>query len=170
MQCPSCQNDLQLVEYEGTLIHTCEHCGGEFVGADELRHIVRTREQHFPRLMQEALSEHEPSFGVPTDETSRQLGCPACKAPMQVINYCTDTGIYVDRCTVCGGMWLDCDELEKLQVLLEQWQDNAPEKLQAIAGELEHVRRKAAERTSSAFKGSRFAFINALMNWFLDAA
>ncbi|UCD76947.1 MAG: zf-TFIIB domain-containing protein [Phycisphaerales bacterium] len=170
MNCPHCHLEMSLVEYEGVLIHTCDECGGEFVGPAELAHITRTREQKFPAVLQQALSDRQPVAGVPVEETEREVACPACSAPMQVINYCCDTGVCIDRCGQCRGIWLDNGELEKLQVLLERWGDEAPEKIRAIAGDLERVRRETAQKTGAAFAGSRFAFINALMNWFLDAA
>ena len=96
--------------------------------------------------------------------------CPSCNGSMRVTNYCGDSGVCVDRCDACGGLWLDHLELEKVQVLLEQWADDAPAQIQAVAGELENVRRETAERLDNAFAGSRFAFVNALINRFLDAA
>ena len=170
MNCPHCSSEMNLVEYEGVLIHTCDECGGEFVGPAELAHIARTREQKVPTILQQALSDHAPVAGVPVEQTERQLTCPACNSHMNVINYCCNTGVYIDRCEQCGGVWLDTDELEKLQALLERWGDEAPEKIRAIAGDLERTRRETAEKTGNTFAGSRFAFINALMNRFLDAA
>lgn len=170
MNCPNCGTEMNLIEYEGVLIHTCESCGGEYLGPAELAHIARTREERFPESLQAELSACDPVTGVPVEETERQLYCPACNSPMKVVNYCCNTGVFIDRCEQCDGVWLDKDELEKLQVLLERWSDEAPAKIKQMAGDLEKARREAVESTSDAFAGSRFSFINALMNRFLDAA
>jgi len=170
MQCPQCGVDLKLMEYESALIHSCEGCGGEFLGPAELTHIVKTRERLFPVQLQELLADRKPEFGVPAEETHRELSCPKCKNPMQVMNYCGDSGVFIDRCSQCNGLWLDHEELEKIQTLLERWKDHAPEQIKALAGDLEQARRATAEKTSSVFVGSRFAFVNALINRFLDAA
>ena len=170
MECPQCGVVLKLMEYENTFIHSCEGCGGEFLGPAELTHIVRTREERFPLQLQQLLADRKPEFGVPADEAQRELICPECQNPMQVINYCGDSGVFIDRCPQCGGLWLDHEELEKVQVLLERWKDQAPEQIKTLAGELEKARRTTAEQTSSVFAGSRFAFVNALINRFLDAA
>jgi hypothetical protein len=53
---------------------------------------------------------------------------------------------------------------------MERWADEAPQQLQAIAGKLEVARREVAEQTNDAFTGSRFAFVNALINRLLDVA
>ncbi len=89
---------------------------------------------------------------------------------MSVVNYAGDSGVFVDRCDVCSGLWLDHEELEKVQYVMEKWAEDAQPQIKAIAGELEMARRKAARTGSGAFGGSRFAFINALVNRLLDAA
>jgi len=170
MDCPLCHRPMREAEYEGVLIQLCDRCGGEFVGSRELAHIVQTRERRFPDVNQEILAQIKPQFGVPAAEKERMLACPQCGEQMQVVNYCGDSGIYVDRCGRCGGVWLDHEELENVQVLMEQWADEAPEQIRALAGELEAARQQEASRTSRAFAGSRFAFVNALINSFLDAA
>jgi len=170
MECPQCQRLLREATYEGVLIHICDKCGGEFIGADELAHIVRTREERFPEASDSTPARIQPQFGVPDSETRRRLNCPQCTATMQVNNYGGDSGIYIDCCPQCGAVWLDHNELENIQVLMERWADEAPAQIQAIAGQLEQARQHAAQTTSNAFAGSRFAFINALINRFLDAA
>jgi len=135
-----------------------------------MNHIVNTRAERFPHYAAESLTAHRPVFGIPEGETRRVIGCPACSVPMQVVNYGGDSGVFVDRCPDCGGLWLDCDELEKIQVLMERWADEAPAKLQELSSELEHARREAAESVSDCFTGSRFAFVNAVVNRVLDAA
>ena len=169
MYCPQCQHEMREIEYEGANVHTCDGCGGEFLGASELGHIVNRREERFSDTEAPPRKER-PRFGVPEAEMKRILACPSCDAQMIVGNYGGDSGIYIDRCDRCGGVWLDCEELEHIQILMEKWADDAPHQLQSIAGELELARRRAAERTSHTFAGSRFAFVNALINRFLDAA
>lgn len=43
------------------------------------------------------------------------LVCPVCKGSMQEIN---KSGVAIDVCTVCRGVWLDRGELEKLSTLV----------------------------------------------------
>ena len=170
MQCPSCPEKLSVMTYEGVDIQTCDGCGGEFIGSAQIAHIVRTREERFPIAMQAQLAERKPSFGIPAGETHRTLDCPSCCTTMSVINYYGDTGVFVDRCESCGGLWLDGGELEKVQILLERWADEAPEQLKQIAHRLQKAKEETAERTGNAFEGSRFAFVNAIINRMLDAA
>ncbi len=170
MQCPQCTSTLQPVAYEGVHIHTCNSCGGEFIAGGKLATIVRTRQEQFSPQLKDALAQHEPVFGVPDSQADRVLCCPACGESMAVLNYSVDSGIFVDRCAGCDGLWLDHEELEKIQALMENWSDEAPQQLQAISSQLEAARRKAAQQYNRTFAGSRFAFVNALINRLLDAA
>jgi Zn-finger nucleic acid-binding protein len=156
--------------YEGLPVHTCETCGGEFIGGEDLARIVQTRQEQFDPRLKASLAEHKPSFGGADTQPKRSLACPACAGTMRVINYAGDSGIHVDHCDVCGGLWLDHEELEKVQYVMEKWADEAPDQIQAIAGQVGVARRQAAASTSQTFGGSRFAFVNAIINRLLDAA
>ena len=169
MDCPNCQAAMKPVTYEGVEIHACASCGGEFVGAGALAHVVRTREERFGTEVADEIAEREPVFGVPVEETERQLACPACENRMRVINYGVDSGIFVDSCAVCGAVWLDKGELEKVQSLMDRWTDVAPEMIRGVALELEEIRRQAASQ-DACFHGSHFSFVNAVINRILDAA
>jgi Zn-finger nucleic acid-binding protein len=170
MLCPVCHKPLSAIKYEGVNIYTCDCCGGEFVGPDELAAIVNKREAVFGTALRALCEDHQPMFGVPKDADDRDLDCPACDGCMQLVNYGGDSGIAVDRCDTCGGVWLDHDELEKIQIIMEDWQEQAPRTLNDIAGKLELVRRQTAAKTGKAFEHSRFSFVNAVINRLLDAA
>ncbi len=170
MQCPQCAGILGETQYENIPVHTCAHCGGEFMTGVALASIVTARETTLPADMQNALADAKPFAGIPESQKQRALNCPSCNCPMTVLNYCGDSGVFVDRCDACHGLWLDQDELEQIQILMERWSSEAPSKLRSIAAQLEESRKTAAQSTQAHFRQSRFAFINALMNRFLDAA
>lgn len=170
MHCPKCGDWLREVEYESVRINTCDSCGGEVIRPSALRAIVHRREMQFPEPLKLALADCAPSFGPPRSTAAPSLSCPACRRAMQPINYGGDTDIVLDRCTGCGAMFLDHEELEKIQILMERWEDDAPHQIKVIAGEMERARRETAESTSRAFAGSRFAFVNAVLNRLLNAA
>ena len=103
MQCPRCSTTLRPVEYEGITIETCDGCGGEYLDSEELGHVIRAREEHFGEELRLSMASRTPMFGVPTQERDAQAYCPKCSAPMEVINYCGNSGVFVDRCPDCGG-------------------------------------------------------------------
>jgi Zn-finger nucleic acid-binding protein len=156
--------------YEGVAIQTCDGCGGEFVAPASILRIVQTREVVFGEKFRALFADHQPVFGIPAGQTERKLHCPGCNGPMRLLNFAVDTGVCVDRCDACGGIWLDNQELEKLQIIIEIFQDRLPEQLKAISFKLEDARHRAAASCRKCFRGSRFAFVNAMLNRLLDAA
>ena len=170
MRCPNCDQSLRPCQYEGATIHACDGCHGEFVGSETLREIVNIREETFPQEVLDAVRDHQPSFGVPAGACERSLACPACDLPMEVLNYASDTAVMVDRCSSCGGVWLDADELAHIQAILEEWQDQAPARAKAIKGQLDAARSKAREAASVRASFSRFSFVSELINRVLNRA
>jgi uncharacterized protein len=169
MRCPRCDKTLEAMEYEDMLIHTCDVCGGEFISGDSLGQIVRLKAESFSAELIEALESQTPIFGLAVDDIA-PADCPVCEEAMQPVNYGGDSGVCVDKCPRCGGVWLDTEELEKVQILQERWMEDAPEAIRTLAFDLEQARTLAIEETSGAFKGSRFSFVNAVVNRILDAA
>jgi Zn-finger nucleic acid-binding protein len=151
-------------------MQACDGCGGEFIGGEELARIVRNKRESFSEPLHEALANRKPDFGHVGSQPQRNLECPACGHTMSLVNYAGDSGIFVDTCPMCSGLWLEHEELEKIQVIMERWADESQPQIQALAGQLEQARRRAAERAGRGFRGSRFAFVNAIINKLLDAA
>ncbi len=170
MQCPSCGDGLNEITYEGVVIHTCESCGGELVCPDELRHIAVTKEVTPPPDALAEAAAHEPFMGVPVEESDRHITCPCCTSAMQVVNYGGDTNVYLDRCEQCGAMWADHLELERLQAIVEHHERCAPDRRRVAMQDLERRRMETASQVNRAFAGSRFAFVNAVINKVIDAA
>jgi Zn-finger nucleic acid-binding protein len=168
MDCVQCTRPLRGLDYEGATIHSCDGCGGEFLGDDALAHVIEAREARFEPDENDAL--WRPAFGVPECARRRRVECPRCATVMEVGNYGGDSGVFIDRCPDCGGVWLDHAELERVQRLAELAADRAGDQLRAIAKELDAARRESDARVRDAFQGSRFAFVNALINRLLDVA
>src|SRR5688500_6262728 len=101
MKCPHCKAALRMSTYEGVSIHTCNGCGGEFVGPTELASVVKARELVFGQHLKKLFEDHKPIFGVPNSEVQRNLKCPECSGKMKLVNYGADSGIGIDRCDGC---------------------------------------------------------------------
>lgn len=170
MRCPIDGRELTPLQYEGAIVHSCESCGGELLSSDALAHVVNSREKIFGPKYQQLVDVSRPLGGVPSRNLQRGLPCPVCAAKMQTVNYLGEAAVHIDRCLACQAIWLDPNELEQVQVLLESWQHKAPQQLALIAGKLEAARMRAAEVGDASFQGSRFSFVNAIMNRLLDAA
>jgi uncharacterized protein len=166
MQCPSCQKTLHTMTYEGIKVETCNACGGEWLDAEELGHVVKAREVRFSAQERQAIAQATSITGVRLSDVDRDLSCPKCDGTTDALNYGGDTGIILDRCTSCHGLWLDGGELEKVQQLIEGWEDGLEGDLAQYSERLHDV---AAEvDANDDFSYSRAPFINAMINGALD--
>ena len=171
MNCPNCQNPLQTTNYEGIAIETCRKCNGEWLDEAELGKIVKLREVKFGPEERRAIAESTTITGVVVSDVDRDLKCPKCNGTTDAVNYAGDTGIVIDRCTSCHGVWLDAGELEKIQMVVEGWEDALPEDLEKYGPMLRDIAAKTDEEdedvTVSRIPGIRH-LVNALVHGILD--
>lgn len=117
-QCPRCRTPLVSDEYEGVPLAACPQCKGQWVDRAGLRAIIDIREKSWDEAALKAL-ERAPMRGVKLDTVREDLPCPSCGGVMEAFHYGGDTGIILDKCRPCGGIWLDGGELEKVQMVVE---------------------------------------------------
>ena len=108
MNCPRCSEELQSTNAGTVQVEECPGCKGLWIGDDELR---RLKDEVDPdlRWMDFELWEHPDRFHV----SATPVGCPNCGRQIAAIDY-GDTGIEVDYCTHCRGVWVDSGEFEKI--------------------------------------------------------
>ena len=122
---------MRSIEYEGIAIESCECCGGECLDSDEIKKITDIREKRFDAETRRAITESHSYDGAQgSDPNDRDLVCPKCGSTTDPVNYGGDTGLIIDRCPSCKGVWLDDQELEKIQITIEGWEDALPDDLQ----------------------------------------
>ena len=117
---------LSPMSYEGVTVDVCNDCEGVFLDRDELTTIIECRDQKFAADVVREASDRTPVIGVPIEDLDRHVACPHCCTSMKPINYTMDSGIIVDRCHTCDGLWFDAKELEKVQLHIEQSQAKVP--------------------------------------------
>lgn len=88
-----------------------------------LKHVIETRVIRFDMTVAMALAKSTPSRNVPANENGRMLNCPDCKLDLDSRRYADDSSVIVNRCASCEGIWLDKDELELIQMLIEAFDD-----------------------------------------------
>lgn len=166
MNCPNCRTPLSTIDYEGIQIETCRSCGGEWLDSDELLHVTRAREARFSPEERRAIAESTTIEGVVLKDVDHDLICPKCGSTSDPVNYGGNTGLIIDRCTTCHGIWLDADELEKVQMLVEGWEDKLPDDLAEYGPELRRIRGRLDQADDVSV--SRFGFVNAAINGILN--
>jgi len=108
MICPRCSNELELTKFSEVPVHECSQCHGVWFERGELEH---TADQATPDLawMDFELWNDQELFNV----AESALSCPADGQGLAAIHY-GDTGVVVDHCVNCGGVWLDAGEFEHI--------------------------------------------------------
>ena len=166
MKCPIDGATLETITYEGIRIERCPECGGIWLDADELGHIVEAREKRFTQGERDALAQAKPVFGVPVDELDRELVSPKSGTKLKPVNYGGDSGIIINVCPNGEGIWLDACELESIQALVEGWEQKLPEDLAKHRELLDKVEMKQDLEDDVSY--SRFGVINAIVNGIID--
>jgi Zn-finger nucleic acid-binding protein len=164
MQCPRCGEQLCAVDYEGVEVETCPGCKGEWLDAEELKKIVHTVEETFPENQVAALDAINESVFRIDESPGNELKCPKCPdAELNRFNYAATSGVALDKCPDCGGVWLDHDELEHVQILVEEWGKKLEEDRATYGELLEKTRQEVEAKMDDAVSVSRFGFVNAVL-------
>ncbi len=164
MKCPRCSSELKTIDYEGAQIETCPDCGGEWLDQGELKRIVQTVEESFPQDMRDSLDAVNKNIYSIDESVENQLSCPKCPTiELNRFNYASSSGIAIDKCPECAGIWLDKNEIEHVQVLVEEWRGKLEEDRAKFGPVLEKIKQEAEDRDRKASQVSRFGFINAVL-------
>ena len=108
MKCPRCTTSLVTRTVAELEVEECPSCNGLWLEAGTLR---RLKDEADPDLawLDFELWKHPERFEI----TERPIRCPSCDIPLAAVEY-GDTGVTVDFCTRCRGVWLDEDELGRI--------------------------------------------------------
>ncbi len=120
INCPKCNEKMNEVNFAGSRVDSCFSCNGYWFEKDELRQAKDKKEEELS-WMDVELWDNEVDFRI----SKKPLLCPDCGVPMYEINY-GDSGIKVDVCNMCEGIWLDNDEFKKI---IKYLKDKAGDKI-----------------------------------------
>jgi Zn-finger nucleic acid-binding protein len=134
MICPACHAGLDRYELYGMRLESCPRCHGIWLYADELRALKdRLSPSAMPsiRWMNEELDAIGKANAVP----GRRL-CPVCGDRKLLATLFGDSGLVIDWCPNCRGLWLDYHELQEILThLREELERLSPAELKARIGE-----------------------------------
>lgn len=135
MTCSSCGNALDSIDYKGIEINTCKSCGSMWFDRDELRQVKDREEKIVSWLDTDLFS--DPSL-FKANPVARK--CPRDGIQLYGIVY-DNTGVTVDICDTCQGVWLEKGEFQKIVAYLkdEVLNKKAGEYLAAFAKEAEEL-------------------------------
>lgn len=110
--CPACNKPLETVTICDTELEACLNgCGGVWFDAAELFRLDEQGEGEDDPVLQKLLS-----FNTPRDTENRdKITCLKCGIKMRRREHREGSGIFVDECYGCGGLWLDGGELKAVR-------------------------------------------------------
>jgi uncharacterized protein len=169
MKCPRCNAVLSATEYDGVKIEVCPDCHGEWLFAGELQKIVEHHDEVF--TPEEIASQDAVNREVFTAEKDDQdeLNCPACgDVRMEHFNYGDTSGIILHKCTECGGIWMDKDQLEKIEEVVDGWKADLNQDTRKYGSSLQKIEAEEQKELDRDVSISKFGFVNKVLRRFCE--
>jgi Zn-finger nucleic acid-binding protein len=137
--CPRCHLRLTVTELEGIPLETCGRCAGYWIDDPRrLKQIIEARKGRLsPPELESAIRDGRHT--MPAEAMGEALACAACREPMDPFNYGGDTGIILDKCHRCGGIWLDAGELDRVHLAVAASELGLERDLKRFSGPLHQV-------------------------------
>lgn len=121
--CPVDDFTLRPVTYEEVTIDTCPHCSGVWLDAGELESIQSAQASDFRDVPTSTLDTVSAAEGMAKARSETPRGCVVCKAGLEQKEYAFASQVMIDQCPNGHGMWLDKDELARLEMFYEDQED-----------------------------------------------
>ena len=108
MLCPICKIELDKAIFYGVEVDYCPRCLGIWFEEEELRLAKDEKDKNLNWL----------DIDIWKDTSKFKINkgirmCPSCRVPLYEVYY-GDSGIIVDVCNLCKGVWLDRGEFKKI--------------------------------------------------------
>lgn len=117
MVCPYCKINLQEIIFCNAGVNYCSECLGLWFEKDELRQAKDEKDKELNWLDID-LWQDKAKFKI----APGQKLCPSCRLPLYEVEY-GESGIKVDVCNICQGIWLDRGEFKKIIQYLKKRAD-----------------------------------------------
>ena len=112
--CPRCDGDMAIRHIGNTQVERCEQCNAIYLDVGEFNKVINVEEGNLEFCIQ---SDDE----VLPDEQDGVLSCIKCpETPLRKVELLSTSGIYIDRCDDCAGIWLDGGEQKAIQAYLDK--------------------------------------------------
>ncbi len=114
MKCANNHELSQEIKIGKVKVDRCAECGGLWFNRDELRQ-AKDPQDDYAQWFDIDLWHNEETFNL---QQSPRL-CPVCQVPFYNIQY-GDSGVRIDACKKCEGVWLDKDEFKNIIDFVEK--------------------------------------------------
>lgn len=102
--CPNCDVSLSPKTYFRINVDVCDVCTGVWLDAGELSSLVKLPPEELERIERDAGRDN---IGLSTAwAPEKAMLCPICSVPMHQQEYAYHSGIGLDLCDRCNGVWV----------------------------------------------------------------
>jgi Zn-finger nucleic acid-binding protein len=169
MKCPRCGSVLQSIEYDGQVVEVCSSCKGEWLHEGELQKIVEHHDEVFTSGEIASVAAVDKEILTAEKDDHDELNCPVCQnVPMEHFNYGDTSGIILHKCAQCGGVWMDKEQLEKVEEVVDGWKADLAKDSAKYGGVLDKIEDEEQKEMDKAVSISRFGFVNAVLRRFCE--
>jgi hypothetical protein len=169
MKCPRCSSVLNQIEYDGVTIEVCPGCKGEWLFDGELQKIVEHHDEVFTTGEIASLDAVNREIFTAEKDDHDELNCPACgEVRMEHFNYGDTSGIVLHKCTECGGIWMDQDELKKVEELVDGWKAGLNQDADKFGPVLKKIVIEEQKELDRAVSISHIGFVNRVLRRFCE--
>jgi Zn-finger nucleic acid-binding protein len=167
--CPRHHIKLETLVYESEHIDCCRKCGGVWLDDNELGKLTVSRLESFKATDHQDIAADESTTKVsPEIDLFVSLNCASCRMPMTRFNYGYNSGVVIDKCVHGHGIWLDAQELDRIQIFIERWEGASSVVKQKYAGVLAAARKTAESSFDTAVEtGKKRGIQNSSIGRFL---
>lgn len=138
--CPRCHVPLIAEEHGDIVMERCDQCGGRWMTPDDLAAVLE--------LIRLPVEGEAVRTSIDLTDVQEDAVCPHCGVPMQPFNYAGDSGIILDKCHTCSGLWLDKDKLERVLAAVSASEQDLDRDIKRFSADLHEaeVRQDALEQ------------------------
>jgi Zn-finger nucleic acid-binding protein len=164
MKCPRCSAVLQPTEYDGQTVEVCPSCKGEWLSAGELQKLVEHHDEVFTEKEIASLKAVDKEILTAEKDDHDELNCPVCNdVQMEHFNYGDTSGIILHKCTGCSGIWMDKDQLEQVEEVVDGWKADLNKDVAQYGPVVDKIEVEEQKELDKEVSISRFGFVNSVL-------
>jgi Zn-finger nucleic acid-binding protein len=169
MKCPRCSTVLEPTENDGQIIEVCPACKGEWLHAGELQKLVEHHDKVFTEKEIASLKAVDKEIFTAEKDDHDELNCPVCQeVQMEHFNYGDTSGIILHKCPQCGGIWMDKDQLEQVEEVVDGWKADLNKDVDKYGKMVDKIEAEEQQELDKDVSISRFGFVNAVLRRFCE--
>jgi len=138
--CPRCNIPLTVEEHGDIVMEHCPRCGGYWMQPDDFKAVLD--------LIRLPVNGPAVRTGIDLTDVREDAACPRCAVRMKPFNYAGDSGIILEKCPSCGGLWLDTGDFERVLAVVSASDQDLERDIKRFSADLHEaeVRQDALEQ------------------------